>query len=307
MVVRGGGWRLGPKGLRRWLRAGPAMALLGVLVGVGGAWLSIRAWQDARAEEMFRERTDRARRAFEAARQWWLAFEEYRVDQTWLLMEMLERRPDPMLEKKVAKERERLTPHSAFSRLLDPELPPHRVDPSFEMPKSGPWRVLLFMGASFVEPEEKGLELLREFMAYRGTEGYALTHQLVMLVQWEHMGRQVPPDMEARRSEVIDAIRREQASDDTFSDLYAERAMLLAMYGDEECPEELGNWVDVIVAAQKEDGSWGAPESTVELGSVAEEDHENNTVTFRDAGHTAVLAFATLQAYLLCTEEASPT
>jgi len=45
-------------------------------------------------------------------------------------------------------------------------------------------------------------------------------------------------------------------TDDSFSDLYAERAAILLRFGDQK-PSNAAQWVEIIVNAQLQDGSWG--------------------------------------------------
>lgn len=59
-----------------------------------------------------------------------------------------------------------------------------------------------------------------------------------------------------RRNTLLERIATEQRADTTASDLFAERASTLLLYG---APDrtEVRRWVDVLAAAQKPDGTWG--------------------------------------------------
>ncbi len=89
-------------------------------------------------------------------------------------------------------------------------------------------------------------------------EGYVLTHQ-ILAVEWaRYVGCSVPDEWYARESELIDYVRAELESDESFSDLFVERVAVVALAGK---PSSLkGEWLERMLAAQSTDGCWRSRE-----------------------------------------------
>jgi hypothetical protein len=110
------------------------------------------------------------------------------------------------------------------------------------------------LGAAVGEPDEVALERLGAFAA-REESGYALCHQLLALGWYEATGRRLTDEIETRRAELLRKLEAEQRADSTVSDLFAERASTLLLYG---APEriETRRWVNALLEAQQSDGTW---------------------------------------------------
>jgi hypothetical protein len=216
---------------------------------------------------------------------------ELQPDEVWLLGHLLCARPNAALHAWVAAQRDVVRFNATWGRVLDPAQPAPQLP---ERTVNKPTSLAVYIAASLAEPEDRALRLMWEYVSSI-VDGLALTHQLMALLWWEEMGRALPARMEAMRPVLLDRIRREHAFDDRFSDLYAERAMLLARFGDGACPPGLPKWTDVVLDAQGEGGGWVNPELALKAtrGHVA---------SLEPSSHTSVLALGVLQAYVDCMD-----
>jgi hypothetical protein len=230
------------------------------------------------------DRLRAAKRALEAGRTWFLAQDQMAPDETWLMSHLLCARPDEALGAQVEQERQRLREDHPRGKFVDPSLPGFPLTADMLQPRKG---FMHYIVASFGDPESLALKLLRQYMP-REVDGYELTHQLYVAIWWEDMGRTLPPDLRALRRPIYGRIGREQAADDTFSDLYAERAKVLALFGERPCPPELPSWVDVVLAAQREDGGW-----PLDVGMDP---------PAASHGHPSIHALAVVQAFVDCMD-----
>jgi hypothetical protein len=276
------------------LAAAGAWVLLGgdsVHVGPDGTRCPWRDCGDASALRMHGERLARAKQALHAGRAWFTARDALMHDETWLLAHLLCARPGDGLGRHVGEERERLREVLPEGRLLDPSAPGAKLTPKLLEGRRG---IILYVGASTAEPEHLALGLLREFLALE-LDAYELTHQLLAVVWWQDMGRPLPPDLALKRPWLLARIGAEQEQDPEFSDVYAERAMLLALFGDRACPSSLPAWTDVVLAAQTPHGCWVDPRD-----QRAEPRDGGQAGAPACSSHTSVLALAVVQAYVDC-------
>ena len=136
-------------------------------------------------------------------------------------------------------------------RLFDPDGPFLELA---ESPGEGVFRFSESVKASFAQPEDRAIELIREFVA-RDARGYVLTHQYLTFVWWEEQGRALPADVLAHRPALLRKIAAEHAADSRFGDLYAERVGLLLR----DAPptrEVADRWIGVLLEAQSKTGEW---------------------------------------------------
>lgn len=131
---------------------------------------------------------------------------------------------------------------------------------------------------------------IEQFISEAG-EGYVLTHQ-ILVVQWaREQGLKLPASAEDRTQQLLEALEREQDANAKFSDLYAERAAILIMYGN-PAPEKVAGWIDLVVNAQRDDGSWGTSSQTIVY------DGRQSFATNTEASHTQSWALLALASYL---------
>jgi hypothetical protein len=241
-----------------------------------------------------RERLERATDALARGRQWFVQLEEFNHDETWVLKHLLCARPDGELGRRVDEERERLRRVEGMGRLLDRDTPGLTLTPEFLEARKGQVTTTLylymFMGAVLGEPETLARELLERYLAVPDLEEYLLTHQLFALVMWEELRGPLWGDLEVRRAHVVGRIAREHLEDAEFSDLYGERALILALFGGRRCPRDLPEWTDVMLAAQQPEGCW---EDAKQQGALGREGCWS---------HASMLALAVVQAYVDCLE-----
>lgn len=138
------------------------------------------------------------------------------------------------------------------------------------------------------EPIERAQQFIADFVATE-EEGYVLSHQLLVL-QWARtVGLPVPQEASQHRRRILQRMAAEQAGSSEFTDLFAERAAVLLLYGSPR-REEAERWVDVIVHAQRPEGHWldPRPSSFTYDGQRAIAVHPAAHTT---AGATAALGF----------------
>jgi hypothetical protein len=176
--------------------------------------------------------------------------------------------------------------------LLDPAAERRELP---DEPGEGIRRFATFLHAAYGHPEDRAQAFIEEFLGEReGT--YVTTHQFLVLVWWEESRGSLPPALARHRDPLVHRVLEEQLADAEFSDLYAERAFLLGMYGG-ACAEDLAKWARVIMDAQEQDGLWGDRPWTFSYGG--------REWQASGATHTATLAVGALQAYVEAAEDPS--
>jgi hypothetical protein len=151
-----------------------------------------------------------------------------------------------------------------FARLLDPSLPAPHLG---ELEDRGLLLLNAYLQAAVGEPDDVALHRLALFAA-RDEQGYALCHQVLALGWYESTGRRLTDELETRRLVLLRKLEDEQRADSTATDLFAERASTLLLYG---APErtETRRWVQALLAAQQSDGTWGMQERTLAFDGQA--------------------------------------
>jgi len=228
---------------------------------------------------------ERAKSAYERALRSALAQPAYDADELVLLRLVAVGAGDGQLARRFSTEHLK-DKGDPFARLLDPSAPAPRLSARLER---GIARLHQYLLASVGEPEDVALELLASFAA-RQEQGYALCHQALALGWFEASGRRLTDELLTRRGELLDRIASEQEADSRASDLFAERASTLLLYG---APprDEVRRWVAVLSAAQSADGAWPAERRTLEF------DGETVHVE-QDAMHTVAHALFVLRRFL---------
>lgn len=207
------------------------------------------------------------------------------VDEIWVLRETLKLTPDKTLQQFVNDKSASLGKDS-FLRLIDPNV--SRVDLPVD-PCSGFTRFYNYMLAPFGRPETRAISFINDFLATEES-GYVLTHQFLVLEWAEQTGLELPKQLAAKKPKILERILQEQLADESFSDLYAERAAILLGFGDQK-PSNAAQWVEIIVNAQLQDGSWALYSETFTFDG-------QSTTGEPGVSHTIVLALLSLRAYL---------
>ena len=71
----------------------------------------------------------------------------------------------------------------------------------------------------------------------------------------EQTGLELPSSLAEKLKPLVERTLVEQSSYPTFSDLYAERAAMILLYGD-PTKSEVSEWIRTIVDSQSDDGTW---------------------------------------------------
>ena len=172
-------------------------------------------------------------------------------------------------------------------RLVDPSQPKPVLP---DDPGRGFIRFGNFVMAPAGQPEFLARRYVLQFISEPG-EGYVLTHQIVVIEWAREQGLTLPASVEDRKKQMLQALEREHDADPQFSDLYAERAAILVMYGDAP-PEKMATWAGLIVDAQRKDGTW--PQS----GQTVVYDGRKSVARKTEASHTQALSLLALAGYL---------
>ena len=207
------------------------------------------------------------------------------VDSIWVLRECLKLTPDERLEEFVNEKAASLE-EDPFLRLIDANV--SRVDLPAD-PCSGLTRFYYYMLAPFGRPEGRSISFINDFLA-REESGYVLTHQFLVLEWSGQTGLELPKQLAAKKGKILERMLDEHLADDCFSDLYAERAAILLGFGDQKV-SNAAQWVEIIVNAQLEDGSWGLYSESLTFDG-------QSTTGEPGVSHTVVLALLSLRAYL---------
>lgn len=207
------------------------------------------------------------------------------VDEIWVLQEILKFTQDEALQQFVSDKAASLGGNS-FLRLIDPDV--SRVDLPVD-PNSGFTRFYCYVLAPFGRPEKRAISFINDFMATEES-GYVLTHQFLVLEWAEQTGLELPKPLRNKRKGLLKRILQEQLADDSFSDLYAERAAILLRFKRTKA-KDAANWIRTIVSNQLEDGSWGTFYKELTYDG-------QSTIAGPTASHTIVLSLLSLRVYL---------
>jgi hypothetical protein len=302
--------RLVTGAVRVWLASVVVAALAAAVAVAVVAWHPWQAgvgrvtscpWPDCGSRGPERERyealLEAARTASVRGRMWFGDAPDWNQDEVWLATHLLCRRPDGWLRARTLVERARLKMVGPSARLMDPRQVGAEVSYEHLQRRQD---LRSYVAASTGDPESLALEMLRRFLGVN-EDGHLLTHQLLVLVWWEDVGRELPPDLASRRPELMERVRREQEADPRFSDLYAERAIVLAWFGSAPCPPDLPRWAATVIEAQDSSGGWYDPHD--EDGHARDGDHEHEHGGERKPpSHTTVVSLAVVEAFLDCME-----
>jgi len=196
--------------------------------------------------------------------------------------------PEPGLDRFIERSR-RLYPEDCGAWYITPDRPLVKLpDP---MPV-GLARWGWVMHTPHAEPKYLAKAVLREYLLTENCSGYILTHQMMIFEIAKSRGMALPPEILDRRAHLLGAIHEEQRVDQNFGDLFAERAMVLLLYGS---PTELEarHWIETIITAQRPDGSW-------KDDRVYSFDYQGDHGTGRnEIPHTCVLSAFATALYLL--------
>ena len=100
----------------------------------------------------------------------------------------------------------------------------------------------------------------------------------------------LPRQLVWRKQQLLDRILKEQLNDFRFSDLFAERVVLLLRFTTPR-PKDVIQWVQTIIKAQLADGTWG--------NYSAQLSYDGQSVTGKiGPSHTIALALQTLRIFL---------
>jgi hypothetical protein len=241
---------------------------------------SIPAREAGSSSHELRRRVDRAVRLGIAAV---LREEHLQVSDIWNLNKFLERYPHDALADFVRKQAE-ATGDMPFIALIRDTPPIHLP----ENPGRGLFRFGNLLSAPFGVPEERRIAFLREFLT-KDEDGYILTHQLLALEWAKEKHVSLPDELACIRDGFLTRMAAEQARDDVFSDLFAERVALLLVYASPNI-RDAEPWIQAILDAQQPDGTWGV------LNWTASYDGHTIPVTGTRM-HTATLALLALGAF----------
>jgi arylsulfatase A-like enzyme len=237
----------------------------------------------------------RARATFDAARATLLAAERTEVDAVWFAQLVLRVRPDPELAAWVATH-VALHEGEPFHRIIDPGATSRHPLPDEPGHGIARWSNLLL--ASVEEPEQRALRWLAEYLE-PDESGYILTHQLTALVWAEAIGRPLPESLRGKRAHYLARIAAEQARDAEFSDLWVERAALLAAFGRPD-GASLAAAAERIVENHLGNGDFGDGASEIQYdGHTLVADHQRE--------HLRGLAMIVLAHYLAGVEPPAAT
>jgi hypothetical protein len=208
------------------------------------------------------------------------------LGEVWALQRALERSPLPALESLVEAQVAILAGKPG-GRLVSEEgawvdLP--------ENPGEGILRFANFVNAPFGQPRDRAAEWVLELI--RGEESaYVLTHQFLVIEWSRELELPLGPEALGRRRELLARIEEEQTKSMGFSDLDAERALILLQFGTPP-PGAARAWILRILAAQAPDGAWLQREAS----NIAFDGMESFTQHTR--AHTTGHAVAALLVYL---------
>ncbi len=207
------------------------------------------------------------------------------VDEIWVLREILKLTPDEALQQFVNDKIAGLRGNS-FLRLIDPNV--SRIDLPADQ-YSGFSRFYSYVLAPFGMPEERAISFINDFLATEES-GYILTHQFLVLEWAEQTDLELPEPLRNKKKGILERILQEQLADNSFSDLYVERAAILLRFKKPKAKDAV-NWIRTIVNAQLKEGSWGIYSKELTYDG-------QSTILKPTASHTIVLSLLSLRVYL---------
>ncbi len=207
------------------------------------------------------------------------------VGDVWVLQEICKLAPDKALQQLVNDSVAKFI-GDPFLRLIDPNAP--RVDLPAD-PGTGLTRFYNYMLAPFGTHRDRAVSFVNDFLA-TDESGYVLTHQFLVREWAEQIGFELSDQLVTKKQEILGRILQEQLTDNSFSDLYAERVAILLRFGDPK-PSDAAQWVQTIVNAQLQDGSWGLYSEKVTFDG-------ESTTGEPGVSHTVALALLSLRVYL---------
>ncbi len=177
-----------------------------------------------------------------------------------------------------------------MAALIDPKVseePPPPVGPK-------PWQDLkMLMRQSLTCRQGREPSQALQVFINEQHEGYVLTHQ-ILAIQWARsLGCAVPTQWYARESALADRVLAELEADRAFSDLFAERVVVLGLVG--KAGSLQGLWLEWLLQAQNPDGCWRSPQEKIRMhfrGYTLVSDTEEISPT-----HTSSLAVCALAHY----------
>jgi len=223
--------------------------------------------------------------AYAMAREAMLSTPLNESDQVWNLQRVLESTPDDQLEAHVLAQLGALE-GDPFELLINPEAG-RSVLP--EDPGSGLFLWFNYLLASVGTPEDRAIEWISNYLSAVAS-GYVLTHQILVIEWARQTGLEVPTTITSQLEPLLERLSAEHVADTAFSDLYAERAAVLLLYGDAS-PQQAATWVTIIVDSQVENGTWEGGEITVSFDS-------ETATTDAATNHTTTLSMLALRLYL---------
>jgi hypothetical protein len=174
---------------------------------------------------------------------------EWHQDGIWCLQQLARVWPDAALEQFLHQMIPKFKGHP-FERMINPQAPKFSLKKYHDLNK-----FLLSVASVYGEPESEAVSNINKLLAVDESSGYLLSHQ-VAVIEWAKNERlRLPDGVEERKKDLISKLEREQLSDVVFSDLFAERAFILSLYGQPDS-KEMERWVEIILKAQQPDGLW---------------------------------------------------
>ncbi len=176
----------------------------------------------------------------------------------WVLQECSKRRRDAKLRQFVDRALQNFSNHP-YAAVIDPNAKPIDLP---QDPGKGFKKFTYYCVAPFGQPPERAISFIDSFLETEG-QGYVTTHQLAVIIWARQKGLKLPADALNRKEPLLKQIAEEQRLDDRgFTDLYAERAAFVMMYGNPS-QEDAAAWVETILNAQQEGGYWYAYKNTI--------------------------------------------
>jgi len=214
-----------------------------------------------------------------------MAEPQLKVAEVWAMQQLLSIAPNQTLQQYIDQQVVGLA-GDAFELLVNPGAArtPLPVDPG-----SGFLKMYNYLLASVGTPEDRAISFIESYLSTEEA-GYVLTHQFLVLQWAAQTGLVLPAALTAEDQGLLEQVLQEQLVDDTFSDLYAERMMLLLHYSTVDTLDA-ERWIEAAVEAQLEDGSWPAyPQQMTYDGESTEGQSE--------PAHTLALSLLPIRIYL---------
>ena len=172
------------------------------------------------------------------------------LDAIWFVQQVVNITPDAELEAWTE-----VYKPEYVSDIYYPVIEPTAQFPALPLdPGTGVFKLGVYISACVGSPDSLAFSYL-ETLVSTVEVGYAATHQL-LAVEWAlGAGRILPQSLLDARPVLLATIEAEHAADPFFSDLYAERMMVMMLFGDPD-PADVEVWVETMLDAQTADGVW---------------------------------------------------